>query len=204
MENTQSRKPRSRQVARQERFLNALRESGGRISDAARSAGISRQTHHNWYQNSATYRERFDAVAGSPKPQKDGRRGRPTKYGPKVVTAICSAVSEGMPFAHAAAVGGISFQTFSEWRKEKPCFSDAIDRAQAEGIQARLRLILSAAERGDVSSARWWLEHVVPEHFARNRIDHQHRIDGDLKHSFAIPTEVLNAIAEARKRHEHD
>jgi hypothetical protein len=202
MASTESRTPKKRQAARQELFLNALKDCGGRISDAARSAGISRQTHHNWYQTSAHYRERFDAVAGSPNPKKEGRRGRPTKYGAGVVGAICSAVSEGMPFAHAAAIGGVSYQTFSEWRKEKPCFSDAIERAQAEGIQARLRLILSAAERGDVSSARWWLEHVVPEHFAKNRIDHQHRIEGDLRHSFAVPTEVLNAIAEARRRHD--
>ncbi len=187
---------------RQKRFLEAVREHGGRIGGAARAANISRQTHHNWYRNCPSYRELFDEVAGSPKPKKEGRRGRPTKYGAEVVAAICSAVSEGMPFAHAAAIGGITYQTFSEWRKEKPCFSDAIDQAQAEGIQARLRLILSAAERGDVSSARWWLEHVVPEHFARNRVDLQHRVEGELKHSFAVPTEVLNAIAEARRRHD--
>lgn len=130
------------------------------------------------------------------------KRGRPTKYSPKVEKAICSAISEGMPFAHAAAIGGITFQTFSEWRKDKPCFSEAIERAKAEGIQARLRLILSAAEGGDTSAARWWLEHCEPEHFAKNRVDHQHKVEGNLKHSFSVPEEILNAIAEARRRHD--
>lgn len=133
---------------------------------------------------------------------KKAKRGRPTKFSQAVVDTICSAISEGMPFAHAAAIGGITFQTFSEWRKEKPSFSDAIDHAKAEGIQARLRLILSAAGRGDVSAARWWLEHVVPEHFAKNRVDHKHQIEGELQHSFAVPEAVLNSIAEARKRHD--
>ena len=204
MRNSDSSKPRNRQAARQKRFLKALRENGGRIGDAAQSAGISRQTHHNWYRSCANYRNLYDAVAEAAESPPPSKRGRPSKFSPEVVDVICSAISEGMPFTHAAAIGGITFQTFSEWRKEKPCFSDAIEQAKAEGIQARLQLILSAAEGGDTSAARWWLEHVVPEHFAKNRVDHQHKVEGNLQHSFAVPEEVLNSIAEARRRHDGD
>lgn len=190
---------------RQRNFLNALSENGGKISGAAKEAGISRQTHHNWCRSSMVYRECFESViAGISEKKKRGPGGRPTKYSSAVQEKICSAISQGLPLTHAAAIGGISYQTLSEWRSQFPLFSDAIERAKAEGIQARLKLILSSAERGDVSSARWWLEHVVPEHFAKNRVDHQHSIEGSIRHSFAVPHEVLNAIAEARKRHDDD
>jgi hypothetical protein len=128
--------------------------------------------------------------------------GRPTKYNHTVTQEICAAISDGMPYIYAAAIGGISYETFCQWRKKYPDFSDAIEAAKALGIRARLQLIVNAAESGDVAAARWWLEHVVPEHFARNRVELDHSVRSSVEHSFALSTEVLDAIAEVRKRHE--
>jgi len=128
--------------------------------------------------------------------------GRPSKYEQKTVRGICEAISDGTPFTYAAAIGGISYETFCQWRKKFPEFSDAIEAAMARGIRARLQLIVKAAESGDVAAARWWLEHVVPEHFARNRVELAHSLRGSVEHSLSLPTEVLDAIAEVRKRHE--
>jgi hypothetical protein len=128
--------------------------------------------------------------------------GRPSKYSLRVTREICAAISDGTPFSYAAAIGGISYETFCQWRKKYPDFSVAIEAAKARGIRARLQLIVKAAESGDVAAARWWLEHVVPEHFARNRVELAHSLRGSVEHSLALPTEVLDAIAEVRKRHE--
>lgn len=139
------------------------------------------------------------------KPAKRNRNrkvGRPSKYSRTVILTICSAIADGTPFSYAAALGGISYETFCQWRKQYSEFSDAIDKAKASGILARLQLINDAAKKGDVAAARWWLEHVVPEHFAKSRIEHRHDVSGEIGHSLAIDPAVLDAIADARKRHE--
>ena len=130
------------------------------------------------------------------------RTGRPTKYSDKTTKSIASAISDGLTFGHAAAIGGISYETFCQWRKKYPEFSDAIETAKAEGIRARLKLILKAADKGDVSAARWWLEHVVPEHYGKRRIDHTHQIEGGLEHSLSVPQPLLDQIAAARSSDE--
>ena len=124
------------------------------------------------------------------------RPGRPTKYEPSVVRTICEAVADGMPFRLAADLGGISPDTFYTWKKEYPEFSDTIQEARAKGVQARLKIITAAAEKGDVKAAQWWLEHTLPEHFARNRIEHAGQVSVQAKPS-SVTTEYLR---EAWKR----
>jgi hypothetical protein len=126
--------------------------------------------------------------------------GRPSKYNPATTKKICDAVADGTPLKYAAAVGGISHETLCQWQRRYPEFSDAIQNAIGKGIQARLKLINTAAELGDVRAAQWWLEHVVPEHFAKTRIQLEHI--GQIEHSFVIPQETLNQIAEARRKYE--
>ena len=126
--------------------------------------------------------------------------GRPTKYTPETVQTISDAVADGMPFKFAAALGGISFETFCQWQRRFPEFSEAIQQALAKGVQKRLELIKAASDKGDVKAAQWWLEHVLPEHFARNRIELQHA--GQVEHAFVVPQATLDEIAESRKRYE--
>lgn len=187
---------------RQQRFLDVLAEKGQTVSSAAEAVGITRQTHHSWCKTDPDYRDQFERVLAETRPDFGTRVGRPSKYRQSVIGTICSAVSDGTPFTHAAAIAGISYQTFCEWRKQFPEFSEAVEAARAKGVQARLRLILAAAEGGDVSSARWWLEHVFPEHFSRNRVEHQHHVEGSLEHSHAVAPELLDTIASVRKRNE--
>jgi hypothetical protein len=87
------------------------------------------------------------------------------------VKVICAAIADGLPYKHAATLGGISVDTFCEWQNRFPEFSEALDRARAHGILWRLRLMKVAAKKGNVKAAQWWLEHVFPEHFARSRIE---------------------------------
>lgn len=132
------------------------------------------------------------------------RGGRPTKYTAKAVKKICDAISDGTPFKHAAAVGGISYETFCQWRRQFPEFSDAIEEATGRGVHSRLKLVLASAESGNVRAATWWLEHVLPEHFSRNSVNLNHRIEGEVGHTHTVSPATLAAIAEVRSRHEND
>ena len=125
--------------------------------------------------------------------------GRPTKYCTSAVKTICDAIADGVPFVHASALGGITHETLCQWRRRYPEFAEAVQAAVAEGIKARLEIIVEASKQ-DAKHAQWWLEHVLPEHFAKNRIEIQH--EGSLEHTLTIPEATINEIAKARREYE--
>src|ERR1044072_3948167 len=103
-----------------------------------------------------------------------------------------------MPMKCAAAEAGISVDTFCEWNNRYPEFSERIQQAEARGVHARLRAINRAARKGHKAAA-WWLEHVHPEHFARNRIEHTHTGELSLKQRMnlkKLSIEELRAFRE--------
>ena len=134
----------------------------------------------------------------APAPLTPRRGGRPTKRTPFVTRKICRGIAAGLPFKLAAAHAGVSGETFAAWRREFPEFNEAVEQAIAAGIKTRLNQIKKAGDSGDWKASAWWLEHVVPEHFARSRVELQHI--GAIEHSFAIPLTVLDEIAAARKQ----
>lgn len=54
------------------------------------------------------------------------------KYTPERVARICNAIAEGKTNEQAATMGGISKDTFYEWMKSNPDFSDHIKKAKAQ------------------------------------------------------------------------
>ena len=101
--------------------------------------------------------------------------GRPSKFTPATRRKILKLVGRGMPLTHAANVAGVSYQTFLNYRRDRPGFDEAIGNAIAKGIEARLKVIERATKSPDESirlrSACWFLEHTAPEFFARNRVE---------------------------------
>lgn len=101
-------------------------------------------------------------------PAKKGRRSVQTAERAKI---ICDSLARGLPYVHACAVAGISFQTFSVWRSRDENFRQQIEEAIASGVSARLAVIEKAAGIGsDWRAAAWLLEHCQPEHFAKSRV----------------------------------
>jgi hypothetical protein len=97
--------------------------------------------------------------------------GRPTKFTPETRQRLIELVARGLPFNHACHAAGVSFQSFSTYRSEHPDFREEIEQAVAIAIERRIKIIEKAADDGDVNSAKWLLEHLHPQHFARNRIE---------------------------------
>jgi hypothetical protein len=76
----------------------------------------------------------------------------------------------------ACSVAGISTETYKNWRSCEPLFNAQAERAVAEGVQARLKVVEKCAFESEDEAIRlraacWMLEHVHPEHFAKNRIE---------------------------------
>jgi len=99
------------------------------------------------------------------------KSGRASKFTPETRKRLIKLVARGLPFTHAASACGISHQSFITYRREHPDFAAQIERAVAVAIEKRLETIQHAADLGDVQSAKWLLEHLHPEFFARNRIE---------------------------------
>lgn len=100
--------------------------------------------------------------------------GRPTKRNPLTEGAIFAAIEAGATYELAAKAGGITYETFNEWRKADPQFSEAIAKVEYEAALTRLNIIAAAA-RDDWKAAAWWLERRFPESYGRQvraQVDH--------------------------------
>ncbi len=101
--------------------------------------------------------------------------GRPTKFTPATVRRILRCVGKGMPLTHAANASGVSFHSLNTYRNTHPEFADQLAKAISKAVEMRLEVIEQALDSQDESirlrSAQWYLEHVHPEAFARNRIE---------------------------------
>jgi hypothetical protein len=88
---------------------------------------------------------------------------------------ILRAVARGTPLVHAANAAGMTFQTLSTHRSKNPAFAAALAKAVAKGVEAKLKVVERATKSKDeavrLRAACWYLEHVHPESFARNRIE---------------------------------
>lgn len=93
--------------------------------------------------------------------------GRPSKYTPEYTDKILEAIRLGSPFTHACRYANVSFETFNEWRKQYPEFSDAVKVAEGESVRNCLDVIDKAAAKGNWAAAAWRLERRYPHEFGR-------------------------------------
>lgn len=121
---------------------------------------------------------------------------RPTKLTPETVERVLNALQMGATYEMAAQYGGISYNTFNEWRKrgaaelerrENPRvkagtsqwereqrfveFYEATQRAEATAAVGWLALIENAATDGSWQAAAWKLERRYPRDYGRRTVD---------------------------------
>jgi hypothetical protein len=101
--------------------------------------------------------------------------GRKSKFTKQFVRRILRAVGKGVPTQVAASACGVAPSTLVAYRRRYPDFDQKIQAAIAKGIQARLDVVIRSMKSKDegikLRASTWWLEHVVPEHFGRNRVE---------------------------------
>ncbi len=72
---------------------------------------------------------------------------RPSKYTPELVKRITKYIADGLNICDACYGVGISADTFCRWRKEKPEFNEAINRATAAQVWSSVTLAQTSRYR---------------------------------------------------------
>lgn len=94
-----------------------------------------------------------------------GKRGRPTKMTPEVVTKLMAAFNMGYNDTEAVLYAGISRKTLYDWLCEKPDFRYKINLAKAQPTIKAKQVLITAINAGDVNAAKWWLERKASNEF---------------------------------------
>lgn len=79
------------------------------------------------------------------------------KFSPEIIKEICTAIREGSSQKDAATLAGISEETFHQWKRNKPEFSEPLLKAELECKNRNIKIIQKAAITTWQAGA-WWLE----------------------------------------------
>lgn len=121
--------------------------------------------------------------------------GRPSKLTPEIQEAFVKAIAEGLNYAQACNVIGVSYTAYRKWRRKGRsgqgvygAFVAEIKRAEAEAIRQHLAAVTSARDKS-WQAAAWWLERKYPH------------IYGQQRHEIA---EIKRTLAEIQKEQQKD
>ena len=104
-----------------------------------------------------------------------GASGRPTKYTRERAQIIYDAIAKGYYAEDAAALAGISRDTYYQWLKDHDEFSDTICRKMAESQELPLNLIRLAMVDGNVDAAFKFLARRFPHQWGEKTANtHEH------------------------------
>lgn len=95
--------------------------------------------------------------------------GRPSKFTIERRKRILEALRQGNTRKVAVALAAINYDTFCEWLRQYPEFSEQIKNAEAEAELASVKIIRKAAIT-TWQAAAWWLERRRPEEWATSHV----------------------------------
>jgi hypothetical protein len=87
------------------------------------------------------------------------------KYSEAKVEEICRFLKKGSTAKNACLLTGISEETYYEWKRSKPEFSESVERAKAEFYNGLVQIIVEAGKT-DYKAAEWLLEHRFSEDYS--------------------------------------
>jgi hypothetical protein len=155
-------------------------------------------------------------------------RGRPTllETHPLKGDAIIENLSVGASRVDSVRAAGVNYQTFLNWiafgeeaktkeengdklTKRERLYLDFVERVNAAESQCAIdaqMIVYSAMAKGDVQTARWWLESRRPEQFGREnrfavnaRVENTGTVTQNVNHAIdpATAKEVIDILALA-------
>lgn len=97
--------------------------------------------------------------------------GRKTKLNEDTVRILTESISLGLSYKESCTKAGISFETFNEWRKNIPEFSDLIRQSELKPKELALKSV-KVGQIKDWRAGAWWLERRYPKEYKeRKQVD---------------------------------
>ena len=169
---------------KEELFYKLLEENGGHIGKACKEIGVSVQTYKNQYTRNASFgnkcskiitRVKLSRVKNKPAKiiiKKEAEKtGRPTVMTPETIKKIKEGFSQGFSVENTCIWADISRQSYFDYCKKFPEFSDQCKTLQKKPLIKSILVINKALNEGDVSTAKWYAERKAKDEFSlRNEI----------------------------------
>ncbi|MCX6812608.1 MAG: helix-turn-helix domain-containing protein [Candidatus Berkelbacteria bacterium] len=89
------------------------------------------------------------------------------KYNETITKQILEYLKDGLTAKDACFAVGISEETFYTWKKEKPEFSESIER---ELMDFKITCLRTLRDANDWKASAWWLERKYPDEFSLKRV----------------------------------
>ncbi|MNH49977.1 hypothetical protein D3C73_15770 [compost metagenome] len=88
-----------------------------------------------------------------------GNTGRPTVINPDVVSKLIASFHTGLNVREACWQSGISHEAYYQRLRKDNVFADTMAKAQGEMTSKAKKIVAGALTAGDLSTAKWWIEH---------------------------------------------
>jgi len=169
---------------KEELFYKLLEEHGGHIGKACKEIGISKGSYKNHYGRNASFGNRCNKIITKMKLSKVKNKpakiiikkeaektGRPTIMTPETIRKIKEGFAQGFSVRNACIWADISQDTYFQYCKKHPNFSEQCKSLQKKPLIKSILVINKALNEGDVSTAKWYAERKAKDEFSlRNEI----------------------------------
>jgi len=192
---------------KEELFYKILEENGGHIANACKEIGISTGTYKNHYGRNASFGNRcnkiitkmkLSKVKNKPKKiiiKKEAEKtGRPTIMTEATIGKLKEGFAQGFSVRNACIWANISQDTYFEYCKKHPNFSDQCKTLQQKPLIKSIVVINKALDEGDVSTAKWYAERKAKDEFS---------LKTETEHTGEIRSKVVYIEKEEKEEYEN-
>ena len=164
---------------KEELFYKLLEKHGGHIGNACKEIGVSAGSYKNHYVRNASFGNRCGKIITKMKlsrvknkpakiiiKKEAEKTGRPTVMTPETIRKIKEGFSQGFSVRNACIWADISQDTYFEYCKKHPNFSDQCKTLQQKPLIKSILVINKALNEGDVSTAKWYAERKAKDEFS--------------------------------------
>lgn len=192
---------------KEELFYKILENNGGHIGKACKEIGISKGTYKNHYGRNASFGNRcnkiitkmkLSKVKNKPKKiiiKKEAEKtGRPTIMTEATIGKLKEGFAQGFSVRNACIWADISQDTYFEYCKKHPNFSDQCKTLQQKPLIKSILVINKALNEGDVSTAKWYAERKAKDDFS---------LKTETEHTGEIRSKVVYIEKEEKEEYEN-
>jgi len=192
---------------KEELFYKILENNGGHIGKACKEIGISKGTYKNHYGRNASFGNRCNKIITKMKLSKVKNKpakiiikkeaektGRPTIMTEATIGKLKEGFAQGFSVRNACIWADINQDTYFEYCKKHPNFSDQCKTLQQKPLIKSILVINKALNEGDVSTAKWYAERKAKDEFS---------LKTETEHTGEIRSKVVYIEKEEKEEYEN-